>query len=76
MKIVRSAYPQDADMAAASGDLQRARKVNLADARGTAYLVAAKADMGQYKKSEALYRVAIALEQARLLFDEQGIAHS
>ncbi len=73
---VAYALVSDFDLAAASGDLQRARKLNPADACGTAYLAAAKADMGQYKKSEASYRVAIALEQARLLFDEQDMAHS
>lgn len=57
-------------------DLQRARRLNPADARGTAYLAEAKADMGQEKEAEALRRVAAALEQARLLFDEQGIAQS
>jgi tetratricopeptide (TPR) repeat protein len=65
-----------AGWASLEDDLQRARRLNPADARGTAYLAAAKADMEQHKESEALYRVALALEQARLLFDEQGIAQT
>lgn len=65
-----------AGWASLEDDLQRARRLNPADARGTAYLAAARADMEQHKESEALYRVAVALEQARLLFDEQGIAQT
>ncbi|MDR4506984.1 MAG: hypothetical protein MRJ65_01890 [Candidatus Brocadiaceae bacterium] len=57
-------------------DLQRARRLDPADARGTAYLSAAKANMGQKKEAMAFCHVAAALEQARLLLDEQGVAQS
>ncbi|HVS72355.1 MAG TPA: tetratricopeptide repeat protein [Phycisphaerae bacterium] len=53
-------------------DVQRARAIDPADARTSAYLSLAQADARDRDASDATLRVAIALEKARLALDDQG----
>ena len=53
--------------------LQRARKLDPGDVRATAYLAEAERDLQDKNKSAALFKVAAALETARLAIDEQGV---
>ncbi len=56
--------------------LHRARKLDPTDVRATAYLAEAERDLQDKAKSAALFKVAAALETARLAIDEQGAAKS
>ncbi|HVX86451.1 MAG TPA: hypothetical protein VH253_16835 [Phycisphaerae bacterium] len=53
-------------------DIERARTLDPADARTSAYLSLAQADARERDASDATLRVAIALEKARLAIDDQG----
>lgn len=55
-------------------DLNRARQLDPADARATAYLAMALANTGQRDQARAMATLTIALELARLALDEQGEA--
>lgn len=70
------------DMTAAQGwtqtqdVLNRARKLDPTDARGTIYLAAMEANLEDKPKAAAYYAAAAALEMARIQLDEVGIAKS
>ena len=54
--------------------LRRARKLDPTDVRATAYLAEAERDLQEKGRSAALFKVAAALETARLALDERGLA--
>lgn len=58
------------DVPGARAALEEARRLDPVDARGPAYAGALLAQQGQVAEATAAYRVALALEQARLRLDE------